>query len=260
MTTDLAIALVEGVHRLDSRLLAERLGYDHKVVLQSIRRHRARLEARSVLLQNEAKPLKGSSGGRPELFYLLDERQCLILAGSLKKGVEADDWHDRLVDAFLHARERVRELEAQQMSPLPIHTFTNGLRERISGSVETIPDGTFSVPLELLKHLYNLEALLNSALDQHARLEISVGGCWGTYAREVLGLSEQERQRYAYRSQDGRVVSAWAYPIRYVTRFDKWLWNSYFPAHFPAYCQSRPGALGNHSRARSCSDLEERSS
>src|SRR5919197_667547 len=102
MTTDLAIALVEGVYRIDSRLLAERLGYDHKVVLQSIRRHKARLEARSVLLQNEAKPLKGSSGGRPELFYLLDERQCLILAGSLKKGTEADEWHDRLVDAFLH--------------------------------------------------------------------------------------------------------------------------------------------------------------
>lgn len=42
---------------------------------------------------------------------MLDERQSLILAGSLKKGVEADEWHDRLVDAFLDARNRIRELE-----------------------------------------------------------------------------------------------------------------------------------------------------
>jgi hypothetical protein len=47
---------------------------------------------------------------------MLSERQCLILSGSLKKGVEADEWHDWLVDQFLQARARIRELESQ---PLP---------------------------------------------------------------------------------------------------------------------------------------------
>jgi hypothetical protein len=110
---DLVVVEVNGENRIDSRVLATQLNYEHKIVLQSIRRHKDRLEAKSVLLQNEAKPVKGSSGGRPETFYMLDERQSLILAGSLKKGVEADEWHDRLVDAFIAARNRIKELEDQ---------------------------------------------------------------------------------------------------------------------------------------------------
>lgn len=109
--SELIVVSVNGENRIDSRVLATQLNYDHKVVLQSIRRHKNRLEAKSVLLHNEAKPSKGSSGGRPETFYMLDERQSLILAGSLKKGVEADEWHDRLVDAFIDARNRIKELE-----------------------------------------------------------------------------------------------------------------------------------------------------
>src|SRR5437764_12974779 len=106
----LSIIVKDGSYLLDSRVLATRLGYEHKVILQSIRRHKARLEAKSVLLQLEAKPPRGSLGGRPELYYLLNERQCLILAGSLKKGVEADEWLDALVDAFLRERQKAKAL------------------------------------------------------------------------------------------------------------------------------------------------------
>jgi phage regulator Rha-like protein len=86
---DLEIVLTDGEPRLDSRLLATHLGYEHKVVRQSIRRHKARLEAKSVMLLFDAKPSKGSFGGRPERLYLLTERHCLILSGTLKKGEEA---------------------------------------------------------------------------------------------------------------------------------------------------------------------------
>ena len=243
MTQELIIIQVEGEHRIDSRLLARELGYDHKVVLQSIRRHRARLEAKSVLLQNEAKPLKGSSGGRPETYYLLDERQCLILAGSLKKGEEADEWHDRLVDAFLQARERVRLLEAKQQQPSPpsppLHTLTDALRPRALENLGNVPDGYFSVMGELFKHLYNLEAVVDHALDEQALIEISVGQLWSTYARDTLGIPDQARRTYPHRTPQGHIVQAWAYPIQYVNIFATWLWNDYFPNHFPAYQRYR---------------------
>jgi len=71
----LSIIMKDGSYLLDSRVLATRLGYEHKVILQCIRRHKARLEAKSVLLQFEAKPSKGSLGGRPETYYLLDEER-----------------------------------------------------------------------------------------------------------------------------------------------------------------------------------------
>ncbi len=120
MQTHLEIASSNGAFRIDSRVLAMQLGYEHKVVLQSIRRHRARLETRSALLHFEA-VLKheGYQGSTRQTYYLLDERQCLILPGSLKKGKEADEWHDRLVDAFLQARERARQLEKQQSQQAP---------------------------------------------------------------------------------------------------------------------------------------------
>src|SRR6266487_6423318 len=73
----------------------------------------------------DEKTTRDSKGrGRPETYYLLTERQCLILAGSLKRGDEALEWQDALIDAFLQARNQVRELEARQTRPTPaVHTL-----------------------------------------------------------------------------------------------------------------------------------------
>src|SRR2546423_2362384 len=100
MTQAMEILHMNGDYLVDSRALVARLGYEHKVLLQSIRQHKARLEAKSALLQIEAVlKHKGYQGSTHLTYCLLNERQCLILAGSLKKGVEADEWHDTLVDA-----------------------------------------------------------------------------------------------------------------------------------------------------------------
>jgi phage regulator Rha-like protein len=262
MHAGLEIVVTDGECLLDSRLLARHLGYEHKIVLQSIRRHRGRLEARSILLQFEAKTTTDSKGrGRPEVYFMLNERQCLILTGSLKKGDEALEWHDALVDAFVQARARIRQLEAHihhKEPPASIHTLSDALRPRALENLNAVPEGYFSVMGELFKHLYNLEAIINQALDDKAMIEISVGQHWSTYAREVLQIPETQRYKYAHRCQDGRVVGAWAYPIHYVNTFAKWLWQVYFPSHFPAYQQYRmrrlaqpsPKALPQRKRAR----------
>lgn len=236
----LEISVNNGEYCLDSRILAKRLGYEHKVILQAIRRHRESLERKTVLLQFEAKPLKGAQGGRPELYYLLNERQCLVLTGRLKKGVEAEEWHDALVEAFLQARERVRQLEARQQQAAPsVHTLTERFRPRALENLLRVPNGYFSVMGELFKHLYNAEALLNQSLDEHAMIEISVGQRWSRYAREVLSIPDHERQRYSHLCQDNRIEHVWAYPIHYVNQFEKWLWLEYFPEQFPAYARYR---------------------
>jgi hypothetical protein len=236
MTQELEVVTMHGDYLIDSRLLAARLGYDHKIMLQSLRRHKARLEAKSVLLQIEAKPPRGSLGGRPELYYMLNERQCLILAGSLKKGIGADEWHDKLVDAFLRERQKARALEVQLQAPVSsAHSLTDTFRPRALENPHRVPDGYFSVMGELFKHLYNLEALFNRSLDEHAMIEISVGLRWARYAREVVGIADQHRCKYAHVCQGGRIELVWAYALHYVTTFDKWLWEVYFPQHFPDY-------------------------
>jgi phage regulator Rha-like protein len=239
VTTELEITVNNGEYCLDSRVLAKRLGYEHETVVRSIRRHKDRLEAKSVVRQNVGKPLKGSLGGRPEVYYLLNERQCLILVGSLKKGKDAEEWHDALVDAFLLAREQVRQLEKQYQPSSSIHTLTERFRPRALENLLRVPDGYFSVMGELFKHLYNAEALLNESLDEHAMIEISVGQRWSRYAREVLGVPDHERRKYPHLCQDNRTEHVWAYPIRYVDLFGKWLWVVYFPEQFPAYTRYR---------------------
>jgi phage regulator Rha-like protein len=118
MSLDLEIVPVDGDCLLDSRLLARYLGYAHETVLRNITRHKARLEQKSFLRQFVGKTTTDERGrGRPEGYYLLDQRQCLLLTGSLKKGDEVLDWQEALIDAFLRARARIRELESGQQAP-----------------------------------------------------------------------------------------------------------------------------------------------
>ncbi len=236
----LSIIMKDGSYLLDSRVLATRLGYEHKVILQCIRRHKARLEAKSVLLQFEAKPSKGSLGGRPETYYLLDERQCLILAGCLKKGTEADDWHDHLVDAFLDARASAQELQRKLLSVREsTHTFLKALRARAETLLDAVQGLEFLPLCELAREGYRWEDLLNACLDPDARLERSVERCWWNYARTVLHLEDHVRRRRTRRGPDGRRVRIWAYPIELLIAFRRWLAEVYFPEKFQDYQRNR---------------------
>jgi phage regulator Rha-like protein len=235
MEASLEIVVTDGEFCLDSRLLAAKLGYKHETVTRNITRHKARLERKGVFRQIVGKPLKGTPGGRPETYYMLDERQCLILTGSLKKGEEAEEWHDLLVDQFLLARQKLRRLEKQPQEPTNHHTLSDAMRARAMKNLASVPSGYFSVMGELFKHLYNLEALIQQKIDDQAMIEISVGQHWSTYAREQLRIPNTHRRQYQHVCPNGRIVLAWAYPLQYVTTFDIWLWETYFPQHFPAY-------------------------
>jgi len=103
---------------------------------------------------------------------------------------------------------------------------------------------------ELFKHLYNLEALINRSLDENAAIEISVGLRWSRYAREVLGIPDQHRCKYAHVCQGDRIKQVWAYELQHVTTFDKWLWGTYFPQQFPDYERYRAKYLKAHAASK----------
>src|SRR6266566_1668517 len=124
------------------------------------------------------------------------------------------------------------------------HTLTDTFRPRALENLRRVPDGYFSVMGELFKHLYNLEALFDCSLDENAMIEISVGLRWARYAREVLDIPDQHRCKYPHVCQGGRIERVWAYALHYVTTFDKWLWEAYFPQHFPDYARYRARYIG----------------
>src|SRR5436309_770883 len=81
--------------------------------------------------------------------------------------------------------------------------------------------------------------LLNTRLDEGVRLERSVERCWWNYARTVLGLENHVRRKRTHRLPDGRRVTVWAYPIKCLSDFRRWLSSVYFPKKFPIYLCGR---------------------
>lgn len=78
----MALIKIENVNNcdvVDSRLIALELGIQHKNLVETIRKYQDRLEKRGVLTFETEKPTKSSSGGRPETFCWLNERQCIFL-------------------------------------------------------------------------------------------------------------------------------------------------------------------------------------
>ncbi len=124
------------------------------------------------------------------------------------------------------------------------------MKPRALENLHRVPEGYFSVLSELFRHLYNLEAILDQALDGEAILEESVGLHWSKYAREELEIPDQERIKYPHLCPNGRAVWAWAYPNTYLTAFTKWLYGEYFPKHFPDYQYYRVQYAALHRMSR----------
>ena len=128
--------------------------------------------------------------------------------------------------------------------------LSNLLSEGALENLHRVPEGYFSVMGELFRHLYNLEAIMDKALDGEAILEESVGLHWSKYAREELEIPDQERIKYPHLCPNGRAVWAWAYPNTYLTAFTKWLYGEYFPKHFPDYQYYRVQYAALHRMSR----------
>lgn len=231
-----ALAIVEqdGKFLLDSRVLAKQLGYEHKALIRNIHRNKTRIEAKSVLRQFDAKPSKGSMGGRPEAYYMLTERQCLILTGSLKKGVEADEWHDRLVDEFLAARAMVKQLQKQLPTQPQVELFPlqEMMHDQALKNWNRVSAGSFGV----LTEMYSVMVILTGKgymLPERSKPDGSVGKVWRRYAKEHYGIDPTGR--YDYLDEMDRVWPSFTYALEHVRAFRDFLQDVYFIEYYPKY-------------------------
>ncbi|MBN3788297.1 Rha family transcriptional regulator [Burkholderia sp. Ac-20353] len=95
-----------GESRVDSRVIAAYLGQTHQHVRELIEDHRQHFERFGVLRFETGKPPRGSAGGRPERFALINEDQCYFLLSLSRNTERVVDLKARLVLAFREARER----------------------------------------------------------------------------------------------------------------------------------------------------------
>lgn len=100
---------------VDSRLVAEQLGIEHRAFVQTIKKYESRIEQDfGVVTFEMLKPLEGSQGGRPEKFAWLSEDQCLFLMTLSRNTGKVVECKANLVRAFSEARKTQTALPKPQ--------------------------------------------------------------------------------------------------------------------------------------------------
>ena len=104
-SSDWQLATIKGEARVDSRLLAQQLGKQHKTLVELITRHAASFERfGKVTFQTEPLP-----SGQRERFALLNENQAYLLLTFSRNTEQVVDMKVRLIEAFAEARANARQ-------------------------------------------------------------------------------------------------------------------------------------------------------
>lgn len=90
--------------RVDSRLLADQLGTQHKSSIELIERYLGKFKEFGVVPFQTEKPMAGTSGGRPERFALLNEDQAFFLLALSRNSKRVVELKSSLIMAFREAR------------------------------------------------------------------------------------------------------------------------------------------------------------
>jgi len=98
---------IGGEPRVDSRLIANELGVDHKNTLEMIRKYEPRFEKYGKVAFKTSKPPKGSIGGRPETIAYLNEQQATFLVTLSRNSEQAVDLKQKLTESYHHYKSRV---------------------------------------------------------------------------------------------------------------------------------------------------------
>jgi len=100
---------------VDSRLIAEELGIEHRALMQTIKKHQSVIEQGfGVVTFETSKPLEGSQGGRPENIAYLTEDQATLLMTFSRNTAQVINCKVGLVKAFATAKDRL----ARSKTPL----------------------------------------------------------------------------------------------------------------------------------------------
>ncbi len=104
-STTIRLQTIKHESLVDSRIMAAHLGNQHKHTLKLIRCYQLQLETLGVMRFQNSKPIKGSKGGRPETYALLNEDQCYLVLTLCTNTEPAVALKLKLVNAFKEMRE-----------------------------------------------------------------------------------------------------------------------------------------------------------
>ncbi|SSY70124.1 Rha family transcriptional regulator [Alysiella crassa] len=140
---------------IDSRQMAEMLGIQHESFIKNISEHESALSELGVFRFEIGKPQKGSKGGRPETYALLNENQAFFAVTLSRNTPQAVKAKLLLVKAFAAARNLIEAQHGYLESHKKLHA-TIGQMQAIA-----LQRGSNAPPFA---HHVNLERLNNKLL------------------------------------------------------------------------------------------------
>lgn len=112
------------------KIIAECSKNQLKVVKNLIRNHKKDFEDFGVLHFENAKPLKGSKGGRPQKTYHLNEQQATLLITYLDNTPEVNKFKKSLVHEFYRMRKELNQRQINRAIEKPQRkSLTDAIKE-----------------------------------------------------------------------------------------------------------------------------------
>lgn len=223
----------QGTLVVDSRLIAQQLGIEHKSFMETIRKFQTQAGQAFGILPFQTGEIKGR--GQPEKYALLSEDMATFYMSLSRNTAEVVQCKIELVKAFSKAKEL---LKAQQPRR-GIGAYSQRVSEMFN-SVTNMPADHWCVLEECSRLLIHVENL-GFPVDKADLLDGSVGKCWSNYRK---GKSwAKDRIEFTYKFPDGNTVYPWAYQNSELLEFRRWLKDDYQLNFLPGYLKRKYGAL-----------------
>ena len=127
----LAIAEHEGTLVVDSRLIAQELGIEHRSLFRTVKKYQTELQQGFGVLRFEVtKPQLNTKGGRPEEFCYLTEPQATFLMTLSRNTPEVVACKLNLVEAFEKAKQVIKTVIPQQSEHIRELELQNAILEK----------------------------------------------------------------------------------------------------------------------------------
>lgn len=176
MTTEITVIEVSAKEepRVDSRLLADRLGNQHATVIRLIDEYKNDFESLGVLRFKIDKPGAKSKGGRPEKLAMLTEDQAYFLLTLSRNSRKVRSLKIELVKAFARFRQN-RQTEADYIPYYSeLHDAVKTLADHAHQHGSMTDERLFHINFnKLINKTFRLEAGQRQCLPGHLRAMVT---------------------------------------------------------------------------------------
>ncbi|GAB2902751.1 hypothetical protein GCM10027202_34240 [Microvirgula curvata] len=205
--TGLPLVLAKDGPRIDSRIVAEELGIENRALLQNIDNYLPKFNAFGVVTFQTQKPPKGSKGGMPVRFALLNEDQAYFAVTLSRNTEQAVKVKFRLVRAFGEAR---KQQDARQTQYLPFYHLAHDAARSMAQTAQQrgseAPEQVFHTNVErLINRVFGIETGQRASLSPAMRNAVSTA--YQLVSAAVADtLADGGDHKAAYREAERRVT------------------------------------------------------